>query len=315
MTKKISILFFTFMMLVAFTIATICHADDKNLKFNRKTLDIVITNNNMILNTNINLAGFYQVSKGILLLNYRIDEETTKKIFILGNKNIEGVRAYNSNSIMIIEKFRVNNDIWDISDFKNYLLGNSKSKIEFLSLSLLFPETINSGKYDKLQYQFKSIISNTKDNETEITYDLSQVLLSLDNNNVRSVNNLNFPLESALLFITNNIYCLMHFELNAEYNPESIKGNFDRLLSKETCSFIDPVTKKEYKDRYFMEFNNRNIIFYIMVYPYRNKSKVIVTAFAPLIGKVYADYKTTIIYVGDNYFNSIKSDLMKIISD
>ncbi|WP_341758243.1 hypothetical protein [Candidatus Tisiphia endosymbiont of Ditula angustiorana] len=52
------------------------------------------------------------------------------------------------------------------------------------------------------------------------------------------------------------------FELNSEYNGDSIKANFDRLLGKDSTN-------------YRLNLNDEQFDISIKIYPYRNGTKVV----------------------------------------
>lgn len=77
------------------------------------------------------------------------------------------------------------------------------------------------------------------------------------------------------------------FEINSEFNTDSIYANFSRLTRKEVFSGIgvkDPVTGKIFRERFWVRVSGREVPVNVETYPYRNGSKVVV--FANLRGTV-----------------------------
>ncbi|MDY0212853.1 MAG: hypothetical protein RBR06_07585 [Desulfuromonadaceae bacterium] len=73
------------------------------------------------------------------------------------------------------------------------------------------------------------------------------------------------------------------FDIDSPYSSESVYANFLRLVKH--VSFRpgekDPVTGKIFKDRFVLTSRNNEVRFVIEAYPYRNGSKVIVSAAIP----------------------------------
>jgi len=73
------------------------------------------------------------------------------------------------------------------------------------------------------------------------------------------------------------------FDIDSQYNPESVYANFLRLVKHKSFrpGEKDPVTGKIFKDRFVLTNRNKEVQFVIEAYPYRNGSKVVVFAAIP----------------------------------
>ncbi len=76
-----------------------------------------------------------------------------------------------------------------------------------------------------------------------------------------------------------DIYLVASFEYISKYNPDSINGNFQRLLNVQNKPSIDPVSGKMVKSYFAFEGpSSSRADIYLTVYPYQNGTKAVVTA-------------------------------------
>lgn len=96
-----------------------------------------------------------------------------------------------------------------------------------------------------------------------------------------------------------DVYLIANFEFTSKYNPDSIKGNFQRLLKVHNSSPAGPV--------YYTDGQVRADI-YLNIYPYQNGSRAIVTAV------IYPRETNRIIDFSKDY-DSLNNQLQKTVND
>ena len=99
------------------------------------------------------------------------------------------------------------------------------------------------------------------------------------------------------------------FEVNSEYNSESVHANFIRVLQSRAFGDgeRDPVTGKIFKQQFVLPYKDQEILFTEETYPYRNGSKAVMYLRIPatLTSPNTIDYGIIL--------NDIKENLRKIV--
>lgn len=92
----------------------------------------------------------------------------------------------------------------------------------------------------------------------------------------------NFTLENLRSYLTSfNIY--YEFDINSQYNPESVYANFARLAQVQNFAAgeRDPITNKIYKNWFVSSVDGKKFRYVLQTYPYHNGTKAVVYASVP----------------------------------
>lgn len=72
-----------------------------------------------------------------------------------------------------------------------------------------------------------------------------------------------------------------NFEFNSDFQPTSVKANFDRLLKRADVRFVDnfnTVSNLDLEEHYTVTLDGADVLVRVEVFPYRNGSKAVVYA-------------------------------------
>lgn len=91
------------------------------------------------------------------------------------------------------------------------------------------------------------------------------------------------PEDIKAFFLSSSLHA--KFEINSDFNPESIYANFVRLLKTRAYKQgeHDPVSGKIYKQEFFMPLRGRDVPLVVEAYPYRNGSKAVIYCRIPAV--------------------------------
>jgi hypothetical protein len=96
-----------------------------------------------------------------------------------------------------------------------------------------------------------------------------------------------FPLpdfdEPQLRSYLTSLQLVYRFEIDSPFNSESVMSNFLRLAKPKVHSqgWADPITGKSYGRYFISEVRGKSFQYVVEVYPYRNGSKVVISAIVP----------------------------------
>ena len=188
---------------------------------------------------------------------------------------------------------------------------NDMFKIEKYQ-DIMIDYTINNSEEERL-YAYCDFIYNMENNkkQPQVNFKIAYLAQNImkNKNDGKIIKGPDLNCKEAYNYIKKYSFFWIKTEFNSQYAPESLLGNFDRLLKSDTWVCYDPILDKQCSKVYYFEINKGNFVdIHLVIYPYKNGSKAVITAKIPVI---FQGNKADL----SSLIDIVKKEIKKVIED